>query len=156
MDIRYQDVSNDIIELASQLVQLHFSHFEKQNITIKYLFDVKKKLHNGKLVLGTCYKSNDLVRHLTIEEASNEFGYDYVIILDKIVYQNASPDDRIRIIRHELRHVDKDEYTEKCYINPHNIEDFIEEIELNMDKPRWASELTSTALEIYEEIDNKN
>ena len=53
-------------------------------------------------------KTNDLLRHLTIEDSNDESGYDYIMYLDKAVFENVEDADKVRLIRHELQHCEVD------------------------------------------------
>ena len=140
---RYENATEDVIKLASRTIDLHFS--DLSNVKIKYLFDTKKSTRNGKIVLGRCQKPNDLTKHFTLSETGDDEGYQYVIVLDKLAYDNMDPVDRERLIRHELRHVlvvhDDQAGTTKYKLMPHNIDDFVEEVELNADDPTWAKRI---------------
>ena len=84
----------------------------------------------------------------------DEEGYQYVISLDKVAYTNIEDVDRIRLLRHEQRHVLYlgDEAKQPYKIYPHDVEDFISEIEINADDPRWAFRVASLVATIYEQM----
>ncbi len=150
--IRFEEVTEDVVRLANEVQTKYFP--ELVNVKIKYLFDLKQRTSEGKTVLGRCLKPDDLVRHFTVNEAGDEEGYQYVITLDKVAYTNIEDIDRIRILRHEQRHVLYlgDDATQPYKIYPHDIADFIVEIELNAENPRWASRVASLAENIYEQM----
>ncbi len=152
--IRFEDVPQDVIDLANKIQMQYFP--DLVNVKMKYLFDIKKRTSGGKIVLGRCQKTDDLVKHFTINEANDEEGYQYIISLDKISYTNIEDIDRIRLLRHELRHILFFETEKKTVykINPHNVEDFIEEIELNADDARWAMRIASLTATIYEQMED--
>jgi hypothetical protein len=149
--IRYEDVTTDVMDLLSEVRAEFFP--ELRNVKIKVLFDLKKRSHGGKLVLGRCQKSNDLIKHLTIDEANDAEGMVFIIYLDKVAWENIERADRIRLMRHELRHIflDIDSERNPYKLIPHDIEDFAEEIELNQDDVRWASRVAGLAETIYEQ-----
>src|SRR3990172_2570231 len=101
--IRFEDVTEDAIKLANEVQEKYFP--ELVNVKIKYLFDLKQRTSGGKVCLGRCQKTDDLVKLFTIEESGDEEGYQYVISLDKVAYTNIEDVDRIRLLRHEQRHV---------------------------------------------------
>lgn len=147
--IRFEDVSGEVIDLLSEVRAEYFP--ELRNVDIKVLFDLKKRVSGGKVVLGRCQKSNDLIKHLTSDEA--EEGVPYIIYLDKCAWENIERVDRIRLMRHELRHifVDIDSERNPYKLIPHDIEDFAEEVELNQDDVRWASRVAGLAETIYDQ-----
>ncbi|OQC47356.1 MAG: hypothetical protein BWX58_01579 [Deltaproteobacteria bacterium ADurb.Bin026] len=105
------------------------------------------------LVLARIMKTNDLLRHLTIDEAEAIEGYDYIIALDKTCWENIIRDDKVRILRHELRHAYFDiESEDNPYrLQNHSISDFYEEVEFNKDDPRWRERLAAVVEDIYEQ-----
>lgn len=151
MSIRFEDASQDCVDLVKEVQAEYFP--ELRNVKMKVLFDLKKRMSNGKVVLGRCARSNDLVKHLTAEEANDEEGIPYIIYLDKVVFDNTERTDRVRLIRHELRHILIDLDAKNPYkIAPHDIEDFAEEVTLNQDDVRWASRVADLADAIYEQM----
>ena len=138
MASRYENATEDVLILAREIISQYFP--EIINVKIKYLFDLKKCKHAGKLVFGKCQKPNDLVKHFTVDETKDADGYQFVTTLDKVAWEIMDETDKARLLRHELRHAGIDEEG-KPYIEPHNIEDFVEEITLNADNPDWAREL---------------
>jgi len=151
MGIRYQEVSEEALELLRDVKVKYFP--ELKNAKIKVLFDVKKRQAGGRLELGRIMKTNDLVRHLTKEEADGAEGYDYIITLDKTCWENIPDDDRIRILRHELRHtfVDIEAESNPYKLQNHSITDFYEEVDLNQDNPRWRDRVAALTDSIYEQ-----
>jgi len=147
--IRYEEVTEKALALANTVINQEFPLLE--NVKIKFLFDTKKRVSHGRLVLGKCQKPNELVKHFTIDEAKDSDGYQYVITLDKLAFEHMEDVDRIRLLRHELRHVlvDLDDDGPVYRIAPHNIEDFVEEIELNGDDPDWARKVGENVKKLY-------
>jgi len=148
--MRYEEITQNVAELVNEVRREWFP--DLRNIKIKVLFDTKKRSSNGKLVLGRIQKTNDLLRHLTVEEASSTEGYDYIIYLDKMAFDWIDESDKIRIVRHEFRHIIIDiDSTNPCKLLPHDIEDFAEEIELNSSDVRWKERVVQVALSKYDE-----
>jgi len=146
--IRYEEVTEHCIQLTQDIIANHFP--DLTDIKIKFLFDTKKRTHGGRLVLGKCQKPNELTRHFSLPETKDPDGYQYVITIDKVAWELAEDTDRIRLLRHELRHVDVIQDEETRYrILPHNIEDFVEEVELNADDPDWARKVGAAAKMMY-------
>ncbi len=151
MGLRYEEVNEDVMSLLKEVRTEYFP--EVKNAKIKVLFDIKKRKSSGMLVLARIMKTNDLLRHLTIDEAEAIEGYDYIIALDKTCWENIIKDDKIRIMRHELRHAYFDiESEENPYkLQNHSISDFYEEVEFNKDDPRWRERLAAVVEDIYEQ-----
>jgi hypothetical protein len=127
----------------------HFPYLD--SATIKVLFDTKKRKKGGKIVLGRMLKANDLIRRLTDDLA--EEGCDYIMFLDQVVFENIPDKDKVRLVRHELRHclVVGTEEKPKYKLVPHDIEDFEVEIKLNADNVGWASKAAQVAIDIYKQ-----
>ena len=150
--MRFEPATDEAKSLLKEVQAEHFPELLNANILL--LFDTKKRVSGGKVVLGRIQKTNDLLRHLTIEEARDDDGFDYIIYLDKVAFDNIVKEDRIRLIRHELKHIlyDPDNEVNPYKIQPHDIEDFIDEIKLNVDDPGWAQRVAELTASIYEQI----
>ncbi len=149
--IRFEDAPETVTNLAEKIQEKYF--VEIIGVKIKYLFDTKKSITNGRITLGKCRKTDDFVKFFTVGQASDENGYQYIITLDKVAYESIDDTDRVRLLRHELRHVLVCEKEDKTIykIYPHNIEDFVEEIEINQDDPRWSIRVGQLVTDIYEQ-----
>ena len=151
MGLRYEEVTEEASRLLDEVQTKHFP--ELKNAKIILLFDLKKRNSGGRVVLGRIMKTNDLLRHLTKDEAVAIEGYDYIVTLDKQGWDAIGTEDRVRVLRHELRHTYYDIESEN---NPyklvdHSITDFYEEVELNKDDPRWRERVATVVADIYEQ-----
>jgi hypothetical protein len=151
MGLRYEEVNDEVVAMLREIKSEHFP--ELKNAKIKVLFDLKKRKSGGLMVLGRIMKTNDLLRHLTIDEAGTIEGYDYIVTLDKLCWDNITRADKERLIRHELRHTVFDiEAEANAYkLQDHTISDFYEELEFNKDDPRWRERLSTVVEDIYEQ-----
>ncbi len=146
---KYEIVDESVEELLREVRAEFFP--ELRNAKIKCLFSLKKRQRGGKIILATIQKTNDLIKCLVSE---NGVELDYVIIIDKVAWDNTEKIDRTRLIRHELRHVLYDDESDKnpYKIQDHDIEDFLDEVSLNKDDERWATRVCSLVAEIYEQM----
>ena len=150
MSTRYEQVTENVYDVLKEVRESNFP--ELGGAEILCIFDIKKKMTKGKLQLASISSTNDLQKFLTLDETGSETGYDYIIRIDKKVWQLATGSDRKRLIRHELRHTNVDADNAKPWkLRGHSIEDFYTEIRLNEDNPRWAQELVGRTLSAYEE-----
>jgi hypothetical protein len=151
LGIRYVEVTDDAIRLLDEVQTKYFP--ELRNAKIIMLFDLKKRTSGGRVVLGRIMKTNDLLRHLTKNEAEAVEGYDYIVALDKQGWDAIGTDDKVRILRHELRHTYYDIESENSpyKLIDHSITDFYEEVELNKDDPRWRERVATVVADIYEQ-----
>ena len=131
--IRYLADDGSLREVYEKVVNQHFGYIS--NASVKLFFDTKRKVSKGRVVFGTCKLARDMERFLTQEEV--EYGYDFFIIIDKKFWDLADDDDKVRLMRHECRHMTTNDQGDFVLL-PHDIEDFAAEIELNADKPVWA------------------
>ncbi len=151
MGLRYEEVTEDVWHMFRGVKANHFP--ELKNAKIILLFDLKKRRSGGRVVLGRIMKTNDLLRHLTKDEAEAIEGYDYIITLDKVGWDTITENDRTRILRHELRHTyfDVESESNPYKLLDHSITDFYEEVELNKDDPRWRERVATVVADIYEQ-----
>jgi hypothetical protein len=149
MSTRYEQVTEGVYEILKQVREEHFP--ELAGAEILCIFDTKKKKAKGKLALASIQSTNDLQKFLTLEDTGTEEGYDYILRIDKNAWEIAETADKIRLIRHELRHTKVDSEAAKPWgLRGHSIEDFYTEIRLNEDNPRWAQELAGRVMAAYE------
>lgn len=144
--------SEEAKEILQEVRQKWFPLLEQA--IIKILFDTKKRTSGGKIVLGRILKANDLIRRLTDNLA--EEGCDYILFLDEVAFVNIPAEDKIRLVRHELRHCKVIE-TKKGItykIIPHDLEDFTIEVKLNEDKIDWAKNAVQLTADIYDQIED--
>lgn len=149
MSTRFTEVTQDVLDTLRQVREDFFP--ELGGAEILCIFDTKKKKSKGKIVLASISTTNDLQKFLTLEDTGTEEGYDYFLKIDKNAWESATPQDKIRLIRHELRHTLVDNESAKPWkLRGHSIEDFYTEIRLNEDNPRWAQELSARVENAYE------
>ena len=148
MALRYEEADKDAVRLMEEVRAKHFPGMERARI--KLLYDLRRRKAVNGLVLGAIRKPNDLVRFFSRKDASAVQDYDYVITVDKVAWMAASELERIRLIRHELRHTDYDiEAKDPFRLIKHDVNDFRAEIKLNEDDPEWANRVAARAVEIY-------
>jgi len=147
---RYDDVTQEENDLLREIRAEYCP--ELRNANIKMLFDLKKRQYDGKIVLGRIQKANDLVKYFTQNE-EDEAGVDYIIFLDKICWDAIQRSDKIKLLRHELRHAFFDADSEKTpyKLLPHDIEDFAEEVHLNQDDVSWRLRVAELTAAIYDQ-----
>ena len=151
MGLRYEEVTDDVVDLLHDIRAQHFP--ELKNAKIKVLFDLKKRSSGGRITLGKIMKTNDLLRLLTIDRVDPIEGYDYIVTLDKTCWEVIEKEDKVRILRHELRHAyfDIDSEENPYKLVDHSILDFYEELETNKDDPRWRERVGTLTESIYEQ-----
>ncbi|MBF0564732.1 MAG: hypothetical protein HQK89_05770 [Nitrospirae bacterium] len=148
---RYEDVSDETLKFVEGVRSEYFP--ELSGLKVNVLYDTKKRLSNGRLVLGNIKKTDDLIRHHTRSEFGLEDGYDFILFLDKLIFNHIDDNDKVRLIRHQFRHIlyDPENPKDPYKVVGHDVEDFFEELELNKADLRWAERVMEVALSLYEE-----
>jgi hypothetical protein len=151
MAIRYEPTNDDVAEVLEAVRTIHFP--ELKNAKIITLFDLKKRTSCGNITLARIMGSNDLLRQLTRDDKVAVDGVDYIVTLDKVTWEAIERIDKVRLMRHELRHafLDVESASNPYKIIDHDLTDFHEEVELNREDPRWRERLAELTSGIYEQ-----
>jgi len=144
---RYVDCTENLVEVFLGVVEKRFPAYA--DLKVKLLFDTKKRIRNGTLVLASIETANDKIKFFSKDNIAVD-GYDYIIIVDLKAWEIANLSDKERLISHELQHVEIDDKgTPK--LGGHDIEDFYSEVEHNKDKPTWKRDLATIATALYDQ-----
>ena len=148
--MRFEECSEEVFKVMNEVIEKHFP--ELISCIIHPIFDLKKRIKGGNIVLASIQKPNEMLRFFTIDDSDTGEGYNYVIRIDKNAWDNIEEIDKKRLIRHELNHTLVDfDASDPYKIIPHDIEDFVVEIERNKDDVDWAKRVGAVALSKYEE-----
>lgn len=147
--MRYQDADESLVEIFLQVAEERFPN-TCANLNIKLIFDTKKRVSRGKLILASIEIASEKIKYFTKHEVKVGEGVDYIIVVDQKAWELANEDDRKRLLSHELRHVFVDE-NDKRKLLPHDIEDFVVEVKLNTNNPEWGNKLAQTVVDVYEQ-----
>lgn len=145
--MRYEDASENLVEVYLKVAEERFPN-TCANLNIKLIFDTKKRVSRGKLVLASVEIASAKIKYFTKHEVAVGDGVDYVLIVDQKAWELASEESKVRLISHELRHVFIDE-NGKHKLLPHDIEDFAVEVKLNTDDPDWGLKLATLVADVY-------
>jgi hypothetical protein len=148
---RYLDVDAELENTFQNILANDFPNLA--GITFKLLFDTKKRVTKGNIVISSVELTNEKVRFLTADALSPE-GYDCLLILDNLAWQYTPELDKKRILSHELNHVMLDEKG-KLKIVGHDVEDFASEIAKNADDPNWSVKLAQITRAIYDQQEDQ-
>lgn len=146
--MRYEDADESLVEVYLKVAEERFPN-TCANLNIKLMFDTKRRVSKGKLALASIEIANAKIKYFTKHEVPVD-GVDYILIVDQKAWELANEKDRVRLISHELRHVFIDD-NGKHKLLPHDIEDFVVEVELNKDDPDWGRKLTTLVSDVYEQ-----
>lgn len=145
---RYQDAKKKLRIRMEKIKKNHFPNLA--NVEIKVLMDTKKKKSKGTIRMAEIKPTDDMTRFLTKEQSKNLNGYDYIMIVDKKLYDHFDRSDLDRVLFHELKHCFIDE-NDNCKTIPHDFEGFYAEIDYNKDDPEWKNRMTEVLEELHRE-----
>jgi len=144
--MRFEDVTSDVEQNVQTIINDQFPALEGS--VIKILYDTKKRKSAGRFIIARIKKANDEMKILAMNE--NGVPPDYIMFIDKQVFQELNDRDKERIIYHELCHCEVDFNSDNQYkIKDHEIQGFYSEIDYNKDDDRWAERISAIAESIY-------
>ena len=143
---RFFEADAETLNLLDEVVKERFSSLVNANI--KVVMDGKEKINKSTGMAEFAYikKASEMENFLVDDE--DEIAY--FIFIHALVWELASPDNKKRLISHELRHTFVDEKG-RYKIVPHEVTDFYAEIELNIDDPKWGQDLGDMVRFTYEQ-----
>ena len=113
------------------------------------LYREKMKKSKGGLIMAEICQPTKLLSYFAKNDAGNPF--DFLIIVDEMAWCCAKECDRIRLMRHELRHVDLSDKGVARLVG-HDYQDFYAEVEINVDDPKWGQKLVEVILAGYDQV----
>lgn len=148
---RYEEATADVNAMVEHTVDTVFP--DLRDAKIYNVFDLKKRKSRGRLTLASIKKANTLIKFLTTSNLNSE-GYDYIIFIDKLFWELASEEDKVRVIRHELQHAEVDPESEKdpFKLRDHELQDFYDEISYNSNDPKWCQRCVAMVEARYEQL----
>lgn len=146
---------NRYAECNEELVQVFLSTLESDFpglafLNFKLVFDTKKRVKKGKIVLADIELASAKLKFFSADEQASE-GYDYVIFVDRICWEYANDTQKKKLISRQLAHVFVDEKGKPKLIN-FDVEDFFTEIQKNVDDPEWNLTLSQLTSDLYEQM----
>lgn len=150
--MKYEDVPQSVEDIFVEVRDDVFPELAGARIKLTYCLKPRKTGEAYKI--ATIQKLNELDRYFSADEADSEEGFDYVIIIDKLVWEECSREDQVRIMRHELRHTNVDFDKKMPYgLRKHDYEDFVDDMEIELQPggdPRWHERLGDIASQVHE------
>lgn len=150
--MRYEDCNESLVQMFLEVLEDRFPG--KAYLKYKLIFDTKKKINKGQMVLADVSLASEKIKFFTKDDVAVD-GYDYVLTVNKKAWDLAGEKDKKRILSHEMRHIFVDEKGAPKLIG-HEIEDFYEEIKSNQDDPEWSRKLGRLVLDVYEQEKEMN
>ena len=99
---RYQEASQELLNLLKEIIEDYFPELE--NVMIKVLMDTKKRKSNGEYKFASTRKMKDSEKYLSADEKAPN-GYDYLMIVDKNIFENIPTEDKTKVLFHDLCHI---------------------------------------------------
>jgi hypothetical protein len=146
-EIRYEEADESLTEVFLNVLEKNFPFY--QNFKFKLLFDLKKRVSQGKLVLASIELPGPKLKFFSRDKIATD-GYDFIIIFDKKAWELSSELVKTKVMKHELRHIEISEDGSTKLVG-HEIEDFYAEIEANKDDPEWRRKLVVLVSDVYEQ-----
>lgn len=144
---RYEDTDEGLVTVFLGVMEDHFPQL--QYLKFKLIYDLKQRISKGRLVLASIETAGPKIKFLSKDNIAVD-GYDLLLIVDKKAWEVASADQRVKLVRHELRHVQIDEKGGVSIVG-HEIEDFYIEVKMNQDNPEWRMQLATITRDMYEQ-----
>ena len=143
--MRYEECDESLVEVFIKVIEDHFPRYA--HLSIKLIYDTKKRTKGGSITLASIEKANDKLRFFSKDNIAVE-GYDYVLVMDQKAWELADEKDRVRIVSHEMQHILIDE-KDRLKLRDHEITDFYMEVKHNQDDPEWKRKLGTLAEDVY-------
>ena len=152
---RFLDVTQAEHDILKKVIERYFPNRGYEDILFKLIFDTKiSKVKGTKYRLAYIKPMNQMNRFLTALEANREDGYDYCVVICKVLWDVIDEADKIRLLRHELNHVELVDGKNPYKTKDHDITEFYSDVEIES-KPggdiRWAERLGTILASIEEE-----
>jgi hypothetical protein len=144
---RYEEADESLVEVFLEVLEEHFPQL--QFLKFKLIFDLKQRISKGKIILASIETASPKIKFLSRDNIAID-GYDLLMIVDLKAWEIANHERRVKLMRHELRHVQIDEKGTVSVVG-HEIEDFYIEVKLNQDDPQWRLELATLTHDMYEQ-----
>lgn len=146
-ELRYEPVPENTIELCENVRLKNFINLD--GARIMYIFDNKKKVSGGRIVIARIKKMNDEMKFFTMSDSG--LTYDYCMFIDKSIWSELDKRDRQRIAFHEFCHCEVNMDKKNPYgIRDHEIQGFYDELDYNEDDSRWSERLGIISDSIYD------
>lgn len=147
MELRYDAVPSQVVDFCEAIRLKNFLNLD--GARIMYVFDNKKSVKAGRITIAKIKKTNDEMKFLSMEE--NGTTYDYVLTIDRTIWDALEERDRQRVIFHELCHCEVDMEKANPYgIKDHEIQGFYDEVPYNADDERWNERIAVIADSVYD------
>lgn len=143
----FKKADSSVYSTFLELIEKTFP--ELSGYSFGLLFREKIKRSRGGVIVAQICMPTKLLSYFAKNDDGNPF--DFLLIADEMAWACARDEDRIRIIRHELRHVNISEKGVPRLVD-HDFQDFYAEVDLNADDPSWLQKLVEITLAGYNQV----
>jgi hypothetical protein len=143
---QFRKADSSVYTVFLDMIEKNFP--ELSGYSFGLLFREKIQKSQGNVTIASICQPTKLLSYF----AKNDNGkpFDFLIIVDEMAWCCAKEKDRIRIIRHELRHIDMSGKSPRLI--GHDFQDFYKEVDLNADDPSWCQKLAEVTLAGYDQV----
>lgn len=146
---RFEEASPETVNLVRDVMEESFPELQTARMVV--LYDTKKRKSGGKFVIGRMKKTNDELKAFATDPSGD--SYDYIMFLDKLVFEAVDENDKKYIIFHELCHCQIDlDSSDQFKIKDHEIQTFYSEMEYTKDNPRWLERVSAIAESLHNPV----
>jgi hypothetical protein len=143
----FRKADNSVYQVFLEIIEEYFPALS--SFSFGLLFREKLKKSRGGVILAEVCLPSKLLSYYAKNDEGNP--YDFLVIFDEMAWSCGKVLDRVRIMRHELRHIFISEKGKPMMVG-HDFEDFHAEVELNIDDPSWGSNLAEVIVAAYKQI----
>lgn len=160
---KYFDCGETVKQAYEEVLETHFkSDPSIREAKIRFIYYSKQKKQRGNVIFAYMHKPSDFESYLDSRSDKNGEPANYFMFIDYYVWNNIDKEYRLRLMRHELRHIDID-YDKNgdlvFGLKDHDVQDFEVDMdyELNQENgdPKWGKVLLEASINAYEEVNAK-
>jgi len=145
----FRKADSTVYETFLEMIEKVFPELSGYSFGLLYREKIKKS--RGRMIFAEICLPGKLLSYFARNDNGNP--YDFLIVVDEMVWATCTPQDRIRIMRHELRHVYISEKGAPKLVD-HDFQDFYAEVDLNADDPSWTRRVAEVADAAYDQLKN--
>jgi len=143
---QFRKADSSVYTVFLDLIEKVFPELSGYSFGLLYREKIQKS--RGGVVLASICQPTKLLSYFAKNDAGKPF--DFLMVVDEMGWVCAKEPDRIRIIRHELRHIRLSEKGVPKLVD-HDFQDFYKEVDLNADDPSWCQKLVEITLAGYDQ-----
>jgi hypothetical protein len=144
---QFRKADSSVYTTFLDMIEKVFPNLSSYSFGLLYREKIKKS--KGGVIMAEICQPTKLLSYFAKNDNGNPF--DFLIIVDEMVWVCAKDIDRVRLMRHELRHINISEKGVARLIG-HDFQDFYTEVDLNADDPSWGQKLVEITLAGYDQV----